>query len=113
MGKVFNYLGISTGCITNDIDDLERKNYSYDITYATNNELGFDYLRDNMKYELVDMVQRSHNFCIVDEVDSILIDKSRTPLIISGKLEDKTTLYITSNEFMKHLQKKIMNWMRK
>jgi len=106
MGKVFNYLGISTGCITNDLDDTERKkNYKNDITYATNNELGFDYLRDNMKYELEDMVQRNHNFCIVDEVDSILIDESRTPLIISGKLEDKTTLYITSNEFIKHLQK--------
>ena len=104
MGKVFNYLGISTGCITNDIDDIERKNYKKDITYATNNELGFDYL-DNMKYELEDMVQRDHNFCIVDEVDSILIDESRTPLIISGKLEDKTNLYATSNEFIKHLQK--------
>jgi len=106
MGKVFNYLGISTGCITNDIDDIERKkNYNNDITYATNNELGFDYLRDNMKYEIGEMVQRNHNFCIVDEVDSILIDESRTPLIISGKLDDKTTLYKTSNEFIKHLQK--------
>ena len=76
-----------------------------EITYATNNELGFDYLRDNMKYELEEMVQRGHNFCIVDEVDSILIDESRTPLIISGKLEDKTTLYTTSNEFIKYLQK--------
>ena len=106
MGKVFNYLGVTTGCITNDLEDSERKsNYRKDITYATNNELGFDYLRDNMKYELEDMVQRNHNFCIVDEVDSILIDESRTPLIISGKLEDKTTLYLTSNEFIKHLQK--------
>ncbi len=106
MGKVFNYLGVSAGCITNDLDDVERKkNYKDDITYATNNELGFDYLRDNMKYELDEMVQRNHNFCIVDEVDSILIDESRTPLVISGKLEDKTTLYITSNEFIKHLQK--------
>ena len=106
MGKVFNYLGVSTGCITNNLSDLKRKeNYSYDITYATNNELGFDYLRDNMKYELDDMVQRDHNYCIVDEVDSILIDESRTPLVISGKLEDKTTLYVTSNEFIKHLQK--------
>ena len=106
MGEVFNYLGVSTGCITNDLDDVERKkNYNNDITYATNNELGFDYLRDNMKYELAEMVQRSHNFCIVDEVDSILIDESRTPLIISGRLEDKTTLYITSNEFIRHLQK--------
>jgi len=106
MGKVFNYLGVSTGCITNDLEDIERKkNYNCDITYATNNELGFDYLRDNMKYELSEMVQRNHNFCIVDEVDSILIDESRTPLIISGKLDDKTTLYLTSNEFIKHLQK--------
>ena len=86
-----------------------EKNYNNDITYATNNELGFDYLRDNMKYELEDMVQRHHHFCIVDEVDSILIDESRTPLIISGKLEDKTTLYVTSNEFMNYLQKMIMN----
>ena len=106
MGKVFNYLGVSTGCITNNLDDQERKkNYACDITYATNNELGFDYLRDNMKYELDDMVQRGHNFCIVDEVDSILIDESRTPLVISGKMEDKTTLYSTSNEFIKNLQK--------
>ena len=106
MGEIFSYLGVSTGCITNDIEDIERKkNYSKDITYATNNELGFDYLRDNMKYELEEMVQQSHNFCIVDEVDSILIDESRTPLIISGKLEDKTTLYVTSNEFIKSLQK--------
>ena len=105
MGKVFNYLGVSTGCITNDLEDIERKkNYACDITYATNNELGFDYLRDNMKYELGDMVQRVHNFCIVDEVDSILIDESRTPLIISGKLEDKTTLYNTSNNFIRYLQ---------
>ena len=105
MGKVFDYLGISTGCITNNLNDIERKkNYRNDITYATNNELGFDYLRDNMKYELDEMVQRNHNYCIVDEVDSILIDESRTPLIISGKLEDKTSLYITSNEFIKHLQ---------
>ena len=107
MGKVFNYLGISTGCITNELDDVERKkNYLCDITYATNNELGFDYLRDNMKYELSEMVQRDHYFCIVDEVDSILIDESRTPLIISGKLEDKTSLYSTSNDFIQHLQKK-------
>ena len=107
MGKVFNYLGVSTGCITNDINDVQRKNnYEKDITYATNNELGFDYLRDNMKYELKEMVQRDHNFCIVDEVDSILIDESRTPLIISGRLEDKTTLYTTSNEFIKRLQEK-------
>ncbi len=106
MGKIFNFLGTSTGCITNDLDDIQRQeNYKCDITYATNNELGFDYLRDNMKYELNEMVQREHNYCIVDEVDSILIDESRTPLIISGKLEDKTNLYSISNEFIKHLQK--------
>ena len=106
MGKIYNFLGISSGYINNNQDDYERKkNYNCDITYATNNELGFDYLRDNMKYELEEMVQRDHNFCIVDEVDSILIDESRTPLIISGKLDDKTTLYVTSNEFIKHLQK--------
>ncbi len=106
MGKVFNYLGISTGCIINGLNDQERKkNYLYDITYATNNELGFDYLRDNMKYDLDEMVQRNHNYCIVDEVDSILIDESRTPLIISGKIEDKTNLYSSSNNFIKHLQK--------
>ena len=105
MGKVFSYLGVSTGCITNNLEDIERKkHYASDITYATNNELGFDYLRDNMKYELDEMVQRNHNFCIVDEVDSILIDESRTPLIISGKLDDKTTLYLTSNEFINHLK---------
>ena len=107
MGKVFNYLGVSTGCITNNLEDAERKkNYACDITYATNNELGFDYLRDNMKYDLEEMVQKSHNFCIVDEVDSILIDESRTPLIISGKIDDKTSFYKTSNEFVKNLQEK-------
>tara|TARA_B100000963_G_scaffold14413_1_gene11072 strand:+ start:8722 stop:11271 length:2550 start_codon:yes stop_codon:yes gene_type:complete len=106
MGKVFNFLGSSTGCITNELNDLQRKeNYNCDITYATNNELGFDYLRDNMKYDLNDIVQRDHSFCIVDEVDSILIDESRTPLIISGKLEDKTNLYPISNELIKFLKK--------
>ena len=107
MGKVYSYLGISTGCIVNNLEDSDRKkNYACDVTYATNNELGFDYLRDNMKYELEEMVQRSHQYCIVDEVDSILIDESRTPLIISGKLEDKTTLYNISNNFISYLQKK-------
>ena len=106
MGKVYDYLGVSTGCVINNLEDSERKNnYACDITYATNNELGFDYLRDNMKYDLSEMVQRSHNYCIVDEVDSILIDESRTPLIISGKLEDKTTLYTTDNEFIKNIHK--------
>jgi preprotein translocase subunit SecA len=106
MGKVFNFLGLTTGCIVNDLDDLERKkNYNYDITYATNNELGFDYLRDNMKYDLTEMVQRDHHYCIVDEVDSILIDESRTPLIISGRSEDKSNYYLLSNKFISKLQK--------
>ena len=106
MGKVFNFLGLTTGCITSDLQDHERKkNYSFDITYGTNNELGFDYLRDNMKYDIRDMVQRDHNFCIVDEVDSILIDESRTPLIISGRIEDKSNLYLVANEFVNKLQK--------
>ncbi len=105
MGKVFNYLGITTGCITNELQDFERKkNYNCDVTYATNNELGFDYLRDNMKYELDEMVQKSHEYCIVDEVDSILIDESRTPLIISGKLEDKTSMYNVSDSLINYLQ---------
>ena len=107
MGKVFNFLGVSVGCVTSDLEDNDRKqNYLKDITYGTNNELGFDYLRDNMKYDLKEIVQREHNFCIVDEVDSILIDESRTPLIISGKVEDKSNLYQTANEFVKRLEKK-------
>ena len=106
MGKVFNFTGLSTGCITNELEDEERKkNYNCDITYATNNELGFDYLRDNMKYDLAEMVQRDHHYCIVDEVDSILIDESRTPLIISGKSEDKSNFYILANKFINKLQK--------
>ena len=106
MGEVFNFLGLTTGCITNDLDDLQRKkNYACDITYATNNELGFDYLRDNMKYDLAEMVQRDHNYCIVDEVDSILIDESRTPLVISGKSEDKSNYYLLSNTFINKLKK--------
>ena len=106
MGEVFDFLGLKTGCITNDLsDDDRKKNYNFDITYATNNELGFDYLRDNMKYDVSEMVQRGHNYCIVDEVDSILIDESRTPLVISGRVDDKSNLYIMSNEFIKKLQK--------
>jgi len=106
MGEVFKFLGLTTGCITNELDDLQRKvNYNYDITYATNNELGFDYLRDNMKYDLTEMVQRDHNYCIVDEVDSILIDESRTPLIISGKSEDKSNYYLLSDKFINKLEK--------
>ena len=106
MGKVYNFLGLSTGCITNELDDAERiKNYNCDITYATNNELGFDYLRDNMKYDLSEMVQREHNYCIVDEVDSILIDESRSPLIISGRSEDKSNFYLVANKLINKLQK--------
>ena len=106
MGKVFNFLGLSIGCITNELDDVDRKkNYNCDITYATNNELGFDYLRDNMKFDLSEMVQREHNYCIVDEVDSILIDESRTPLIISGRSEDKSNYYLLANKFVNKLQK--------
>ena len=106
MGKVFNFLGLSIGCITNELDDVERKsNYNCDITYATNNELGFDYLRDNMRYDLSEMVQREHNYCIVDEVDSILIDESRTPLIISGRSEDKSNYYLLANKFISKLEK--------
>jgi len=106
MGKIFNFLGLSTGCITNELDDEQRKkNYACDITYATNNELGFDYLRDNMKYDLSEMVQRDYHYCIVDEVDSILIDESRTPLIISGRSEDKSDHYLLSNTFINKLQK--------
>ena len=106
MGKIFSFLDISTGCITGSLEDTERKkNYLCDITYATNNELGFDYLRDHMKYELSDMVQRGHNYCVVDEVDSILIDESRTPLIISGRVEDKSNYYKLSNEFTNMLDK--------
>ncbi len=107
MGKVYSHLGLKTGCITNQSDDSERKkNYSLDITYATNNELGFDYLRDNMKYSFSDMVQKNRDFCIVDEVDSILIDESRTPLIISGGIEDKSNQYFLANNFINNLEKK-------
>jgi preprotein translocase subunit SecA len=101
MSRVYGFLGLSTGIIVHGISDEERKAaYACDITYATNNELGFDYLRDNMKYERVQMVQRGHNFAIVDEVDSILIDEARTPLIISGPLEDRSELYTAIDTFI-------------
>ena len=104
MGKIYNYLGLSVGCITSELDAIERKkNYEYDITYGTNSELGFDYLRDNMNYSLSEMVQRNHNFCIVDEVDSILIDEARTPLIISGPVEHKPDQYLTVDKLIKDL----------
>ncbi len=95
MGKVYGFLGLTTGVVVPGVDDQERRRaYAADVTYATNNELGFDYLRDNMKYRLEDMVQRGHAYAIVDEVDSILIDEARTPLIISGPTQDQSELYI-------------------
>jgi len=101
MGKLYNFLGLSVGVIVHGLDDNQRKiAYDCDVTYATNNELGFDYLRDNMKYERAQMVQRDHAFAIVDEVDSILIDEARTPLIISGPLDDKSELYIAIDKFV-------------
>ena len=94
MGKVYKFLGLTVGCIVHELEDDERKAaYNCDVTYATNNELGFDYLRDNMKFSLEEMVQRKFNYAIVDEVDSILIDEARTPLIISGPVEDNSDLY--------------------
>ncbi len=94
MGRIYNFLGLTVGVIVHGLDDTERAQaYAADITYGTNNEFGFDYLRDNMKYELNQMVQRGHFFSIVDEVDSILVDEARTPLIISGPSDDKSDLY--------------------
>ncbi|MEM9810242.1 MAG: preprotein translocase subunit SecA [Pseudomonadota bacterium] len=104
MGKVFAQLGMTTGVIVNGLGDEERRAaYACDITYATNNELGFDYLRDNMKPSKDQMVQRGHAYAIIDEVDSILIDEARTPLIISGPTEDKSDLYLMVNELMPQL----------
>jgi len=104
MGKIFNLLGVSCGYINSgQNDDERRKNYSYDITYATNSELGFDYLRDNMKFSKKEMVQREHNYAIVDEIDSCLIDEARVPLIVSGQAEDKTEQYIIVNKLIKKL----------
>ena len=106
MGKIYNLLGLQIGCITNSMDDHDRKkNYGFDITYGTNSEFGFDYLRDNMKFSTSDTVQRDHNFCIVDEVDSILIDEARTPLVISGATEDKTNQYLSIDKLIKQLVK--------
>jgi preprotein translocase subunit SecA len=101
MGQIYNFLGVSVGCIISDMDDNERRAaYNCDITYGTNNEFGFDYLRDNMKYSLEEMVQRPFNFAIVDEVDSILIDEARTPLVISGHSEDSSVLYNSIDKFI-------------
>ena len=107
MGKIYNFLGLTSGYINNDQNDDERKkNYNCDITYATNSELGFDYLRDNMKFSKDEMVQRSHNFAIVDEIDSCLIDEARTPLVISGAAEDKTNQYLAIDKIVKLLSDK-------
>lgn len=104
MGRVYRFLGLSVGTITNDMEDDERRAaYAADVTYGTNNEFGFDYLRDNMKYDLGDMVQRGHYYAIVDEVDSILIDEARTPLIISGPVEDRSDLYVAVNKLVPQL----------
>ena len=101
MGRLYGFLGLSTGVIVHGISDDERRAaYACDITYATNNELGFDYLRDNMKFDRGQMVQRGHNYAIVDEVDSILVDEARTPLIISGPLDDRSDLYTTIDAFI-------------
>ncbi|KRQ94913.1 preprotein translocase subunit SecA [Bradyrhizobium valentinum] len=106
MGQIYNFLGLTVGVIVHGLDDAERKEaYSRDITYGTNNEYGFDYLRDNMKYRLEDMVQRGHSYAIVDEVDSILIDEARTPLIISGPLDDRSEFYNTIDTFFPQLDK--------
>ncbi len=107
MGQIYNFLGLSSGFINNDQDDIERKkNYNCDVTYATNSELGFDYLRDNMKFSEQEMVQRNHSFSIVDEIDSCLIDEARTPLVISGAAEDKTAQYLAINKLVKILNNK-------
>ena len=106
MGQIYNFLGLTVGVIVHGLDDEERKKaYACDITYGTNNELGFDYLRDNMKYRLEDMVQREHVYAIVDEVDSILVDEARTPLIISGPLDDRSDFYNTIDKFIPNLDK--------
>ena len=106
MGKIYKFLGLSVGCITAGIEDEDRyKAYQCDVTYGTNNEFGFDYLRDNMKYSKDSLVQKPHNFAIVDEVDNILIDEARTPLIISGPTEDTSDLYVKINQLIPKLKK--------
>ena len=104
MGQVYTFLGLTVGCIVHGLDDDQRREaYACDVTYGTNNEYGFDYLRDNMKMRTSDMVQRGHAFAIVDEVDSILVDEARTPLIISGPVEDRAELYMTVDALMPEL----------
>jgi preprotein translocase subunit SecA len=106
MGRIHRFLGLEVGCIQNDMDDAERKAaYAADITYGTNNEFGFDYLRDNMKFDITTCVQRGHYFAVIDEVDSILIDEARTPLIISGASDEATDKYYNANEIIPRLEK--------
>ena len=105
MGRIYNFLGLTVGVVVHGVTDQERKvAYASDITYGQNNEFGFDYLRDNMKFNLEDYVQREHNFAIVDEVDSILIDEARTPLIISGASEESTDTYYVVDRVIPRLQ---------
>ena len=106
MGRLYNFLGLTTGIIVHDIDETERRaSYAAEITYGTNNEFGFDYLRDNMKFRIENCVQRGHNFAIVDEVDSILVDEARTPLIISGPSEQSTDKYYKVNGIIPRLER--------
>ncbi len=106
MGRIHKFLGLNVGCIQNDMDDVERKDaYACDITYGTNNEFGFDYLRDNMKFDVESLVQPDHYFAIIDEVDSILIDEARTPLIISGASDEATDKYFTANQIIPQLER--------
>jgi preprotein translocase subunit SecA len=111
MGKIYKFLGLSVGVIQHEMDDRERQlAYNCDITYGTNNEFGFDYLRDNMKFERESLTQKEFNFAIVDEVDSILIDEARTPLIISGPTEESTSFYYTVNDFVKKIKRDSQNY---
>ncbi|MBK7704258.1 MAG: preprotein translocase subunit SecA [Acidobacteria bacterium] len=106
MGRIHKFLGLTVGCIQNDMDDIERRDsYACDITYGTNNEFGFDYLRDNMKFDVESLVQRDHYFAIIDEVDSILIDEARTPLIISGASDEATDKYYVANQIIPNFEK--------
>src|SRR6266446_1876605 len=108
MGQIHRFLGLEVGCIQNDMDDFERQTaYAADITYGTNNEFGFDYLRDNMKFDLAHCVQRPHHYAIVDEVDSILIDEARTPLIISGPSDESTDKYYRIDKMIPKLRRDI------
>src|SRR5881296_4085132 len=106
IGRIYKFLGLTVGVIVHELDDSERQaSYNCDITYGTNNEYGFDYLRDNMKFRIEDCVQRGHRYAIVDEVDSILIDEARTPLIISGPSEESTDKYYKINRIIPKLEK--------